>query len=96
MIVLDGQSVATVGNMDINQISKGLMQVPHPEIGSRYVEMKNVARHYLEELENAPLDAPEKLAEFKERLAQSIGPYADNPAYQALLEMKRAAKLGEE
>lgn len=96
LIVLDGQSVATVGNMDINQISKGLMQVPHPEIGSRYVEMKNVARHYLEELENAPLDAPEKLAKFNERLAQSIGPYADNPAYQALLEMKRAAKLGED
>jgi predicted ATP-binding protein involved in virulence len=95
LIVLDGQPVAAVGNLDINQIAKGLMQVPHPETSSRYIEMKNVARHYLEELESAPLDAGEKLEAFKERLSESIGPYADNPAYQAPLEMKRAAKLGE-
>ncbi|MBA5636169.1 AAA family ATPase [Duganella sp. LX20W] len=95
LIVLDGQPVADVANLNIDDIAAGLMQVPHPQVSSRYTEMKTVARHYLEELETAPMDAADKLEAFKEKLASSIGPYADNPAYQALLEMQRVAKIGE-
>lgn len=38
---------------------------------------------------------PEKLRDYVERLAADIAPYADNPAFQAFLELKREAKLGE-
>jgi hypothetical protein len=45
-------------------------------------------------LEEAAQSPPDKLAAFKDRLAASIGPYADNPAFQALLELEREGRLG--
>lgn len=57
--------------------------------------MKDVARDYLETLHKAALAPAEKLEHFKARLADTIAPYADNPAFQAFLELKRVARLGE-
>jgi len=57
--------------------------------------MKSTARHYLETLEEAQKAPETKLAAYRERLADSIAPYADNPAFQAFLELQRATKLGE-
>jgi len=45
----------------------------------------------LEEAAKAPA---EKLAEYESKLADGVAPYADNPAFQAFLELKHAAKLG--
>jgi len=95
LIVLDGQPTADLGNMSVEEIAQGIMGVTKPQVSERYGEMKEVARNYLELLEESVKTPAEKLAEFKERLADSIAPYADNPAFQAFLEMKRAAKLGE-
>ncbi|MDX2039662.1 MAG: AAA family ATPase [Acidobacteriota bacterium] len=95
LILLDGQSPAQVADMPIDEIAQGIMGVSNPQVSIRYEEMNNVARHYLETLEEAALAPEEKLVAYKERLAQAIAPYADNPAFQAFLEMKRAAKLGE-
>jgi len=64
-------------------------------VSARYEEMKAVARSYLELLDEAAGTPAEKLERYRARLADSIAPYADNPAFQAFLEMKRAAKLGE-
>ncbi|MGN6086815.1 AAA family ATPase [Trinickia sp.] len=95
LIVLDGQPTAEVANMSLEDIACGLMGVENADVSNRYREMKGVARQYLEELEDAAMIPQEKLADFKERLADAIAPYADNPAFQAFLEMKRVAKLGE-
>ena len=95
LVVLDGQPTAQLGDKPIDEIVQGIMGVPNPRFSERYEEMKGVARHYLETLEEAQLAAEDKLAAYKSRLADSIAPYADNPAFQAFLEMKRAAKLGE-
>lgn len=95
LIMLDGQPTAQVANRTIEDIARDLMGVIHPEVAVRYEDMKQVAKSYLQELEEAPLSQREKLEAFKTRLAQSIAPYADNPAYQAFLEMKLIAKLGE-
>lgn len=95
LIVLDGQPTADLGNMSVEEIAQGIMGVANPQVSQRYGKMKGVARQYLESLEESAKTPAEKLAEFKERLADSIAPYADNPAFQAFLEMKRAAKLGE-
>ncbi len=95
LIMLEGQPVSVLGNKGIEDISRGLMWVERPEVSPRYIEMVNAARNYLELLEEAK-DAPEsKLARFKDRLAESVAPFADNPAYQAFLEMNRVAKLGD-
>lgn len=94
LMMLDGDPPAQVFDKPINEIAREIMRV-NPEVSARYDDMRRVARHYLETLEEAKLTPKEKLAAYKERLAQSIAPYADNPAFQAFLEMKRAAKLGE-
>ena len=95
MLLLDGLPTAELGNLPLAEIAEGIMGVPGADISLRYAEMKAAAKHYLEQLEEAPGTPNEKLAEFRERLAEGIAPYADNPAFQAFLEMKRAAKLGE-
>lgn len=95
LIMLDGQPTAQVANMTVDEIAQGIMGIANPQVSQRYQTMKGVARRYLETLEEAALAPEEKLAAYKERLGETIAPFADNPAFQALLEMKRAAKLGE-
>lgn len=95
LILLDAQPLDQLENKGIEEISKAVMGVDRPDVGERYEAMKAVARSYLERLNEAPIAPEEKLAQFKEELARSIAPFADNPAFQAFLEMKRAARLGE-
>lgn len=95
LIVLDGQPTSNLGQMPVEEIAHGIMGVANTEVSEEYEAMKQVARHYLETLERAALAPTDKQAAFKEQLAQAIAPYAHNPAYQAFLELKRAAKLGE-
>lgn len=95
LVMLDGQPTAEVENLSIEEIAQGIQGVRNPRVGARYEEMKGVARHYLETLEEATRAPEDKLEEYKARLAGALAPYADNPAFQAFLEMKRAAKLGE-
>lgn len=95
LLVLDGQPTASVADLPISQIVRGIQGVSNPEVSARYDGMKSVARDYLEMLEEAAGAPKEKLEAYKARLAESIAPYADNPAFQAFLEMKRAARLGD-
>lgn len=94
LIVLDGQPTAQVDNMPIDKIAQGLMGVDNTETSARYDEMKSVAKNYLAQLEQGIGMPSEKLGDFLEELAKPIAPYANNPAFQAFLEMKRAVKLG--
>lgn len=94
LINLEGQSVPELGNLSVGQIAGGLMGVDRPDVGRRYEEMVDAAKSYLLTLEEAALAPADKLAEFEDRLAARISPYADNPAFQAFLELKHAAKLG--
>jgi hypothetical protein len=75
----------------VEDIARGIQGGARPEVSARYEQMKSAARHYLELLDEAALAPEEKLAEYEKRLAEGIGPYADNPAYQAFLELQRAA-----
>jgi predicted ATP-binding protein involved in virulence len=95
LIPLDAQPVDQTANLTVEQIAAGLMQVDDGAVSPRYLEMKDKAKEYLLTLEQGRGTPPEKLAEFKTRLAEGIAPYADNPAYQAFLELKRVAALGE-
>ncbi|TQI77688.1 putative ATP-binding protein involved in virulence [Serratia fonticola] len=95
LLMLDGQPTAELNNKTLDNIAEGIMGVDDSETSERYAEMKETAKHYLTMLDEASSAPVDKLESFKHRLSESIAPYADNPAYQAFLEMKRAAKLGE-
>ena len=95
LILLDGQPLAELENKGVEEIARALMGIDRPDVSERYEAMKVAARSYLEILNEAAGAPEEKLAQYKERLTDAISPYADNPAFQAFLEMKRAAKLGE-
>ena len=94
VIVLEGQPVPQTENLGVETISRGLMHVIHPEVSPRYRKMVDSAKQYLTTLNEAAKAPEEKLAEFEERLAAGIEPFADNPAFQAFLELKHEAKLG--
>jgi len=81
--------------LSIEDIAEGIQMVENPEVSLQYAEMKSAAKSYLETLEEATLSPKAKLEQFKQRLTDQIRPYADNPAFQAFLEMKRAATMGE-
>lgn len=95
LVMLDGQPTAQLSDLSVEEIARGIQGVSDTSVSRRYAEMKRVARDYLEMLEEAAVAPEEKLASYKQRLAEGIAPYADNPAFQAFLEMKRAAKLRE-
>lgn len=94
LINLQGQPVPQLGNLSVGQIAAGLMGVARPDLGQRYEQMVAAAKDYLVTLDEAALAPAEKLAEYERRLAERVAPYADNPAFQAFLELKHAAKLG--
>ncbi|TFH89982.1 AAA family ATPase [Vibrio ouci] len=95
LIMLDGLAPAQLANKTLSDIAVGIMDVNSPDTSSRYEEMKGVATEYLKLLDESESAPEDKLQQYKERLAESIAPYDDNPAFQAFLEMQRVAKLGE-
>lgn len=94
LIMLDGTPTAELANKPLEDIAVGIMGVNSADVSQRYDEMKGVALEYLKALDTSNITPQEKLIEFKQRLAERIAPYADNPAYQAFLEMQRIVKIG--
>jgi predicted ATP-binding protein involved in virulence len=94
-IPLDGQPVAMPGRYGIEEISRSLMGVERPDVGERYQSQVEAAKDYLKLIDEAAQAPAERLEEYKRLLAERQIPLAENPAYQAFLELKRAAKLGE-
>jgi predicted ATP-binding protein involved in virulence len=94
LVMLDGQPTAQLGDLSIGEIARDIQGVPNTDVSVRYDTMKSAARDYLQTLDEAAGAPAEKLDAYRTRLADSISPYADNPAFQAFLELQRAAKLG--
>ncbi len=94
LINLEGQPVPNLGNLSIETIAKGLMGVERPDVSKRYRQAVEAAKHYLVTLDEAAEAPDEMLDSYEKQLAKAIEPYADNPAFQAFLELKHAAKLG--
>lgn len=94
LVVLGGERRDGFANKGIEEIAKN-MGVERPDTSVRYEEMKQVAKGFLELLHEAKKAPQEKQEEYKKRLAEQIAPYAENPAYQAFLELEYAATFGE-
>jgi predicted ATP-binding protein involved in virulence len=88
------QPVINPGKLGIEEIAEDLMGVENAAVSPRYQQMRDTARHYLQTVAEAAERPGEPLAQYEARLADDLAPYADNPAFQALLEMERVAKLG--
>lgn len=95
LIKLDGEPLLEYGNRGIEDIARD-MGVPHPEVSELYVDMKEIANDFLTILDNQDLTPEDFHNEFKEKLAELIAPYSNNPAYQAFLERKYAKRTGKE
>lgn len=95
LISLDGDTASSFDNYGIEAITAGVMGVSNPEVSPRYFEMLEAAKAYLAELDEAARSPADRLEAYKEQLANRLAPFADNPAFQAVLEMERLAKLGE-
>lgn len=80
-------------HLGIEAIASGIMGVP-ADASPRYLAMLEAARAYLEELEEASQSPMQRLEHYKQSLAARLAPYADNPAFQAILEAERIDKLG--
>jgi predicted ATP-binding protein involved in virulence len=96
LLMLEGQPTAKLGDLSIAEIAEGIQGVPDTSVSARYAEMKDTAKSYLQELQEASHSPSYKLASLKEKLVEAAAPFADNPAFQALLELERVASLGDD
>lgn len=94
MLEEEPQPLSDYAHIGIEEIVKN-MGVLRPDVSIRYEEMKEVAKSFLELLDETALSPKDKQEEYKKRLAQLIAPFAENPAYQAFLELEYTSKLGE-
>jgi predicted ATP-binding protein involved in virulence len=95
LIMLDDkQPTNALSNLGIETIAEGIMGVDNPDASPRYMAMLEAAKGYLAELNEAVKTPAERLEEYKRQLVARIAPYADNPAFQALLEAESISKLG--
>jgi predicted ATP-binding protein involved in virulence len=94
LLMLEGQPTAKLGDLSIAEIAEGIQGVPDTSVSARYAEMKDTAKNYLQLLEDTTLSPVNKSDAFKDQLVDTISPFADNPAFQALLELQRVARLG--
>lgn len=95
LINLDGPARQRTENMSIDQIAEQVMGVDDAQKAAHYTDKVDVAKEYLSLLEAAKAQRPTDIEKFKNLLADKLAPYADDPAFQAFLEMKRIGTIGE-
>lgn len=77
----------------IEEIAVKVMGIVDHIVSPRYLEMLDVAKEYFTILEQAKKKNGAELEGLKSRLAELAHPYAENPAYQAYLELRKALVL---
>lgn len=89
LIVLDDLVIGNYENRGLDEIVMKVMGIENPDVSPRYFKMLDAAKEYFQQLEEAPSMNPEERAKLKLKLDELARSYADNPAYQALLELER-------
>jgi len=75
----------------LEDIAEHQQGIAMPSRGKRFEDMKNAAQRYYELLEHAQQASEEEKQKLKNELDALLIPYANDPAYAALLEMHRLA-----
>lgn len=92
LLSLDSEVPPELENLPLDEIAR--LQGVQPEASQRYLDKKGFAATYMkrvEKLADAPVE--ERQSQIGE-LSELLQPYADDPAFQAFLELHRVAKLG--
>jgi predicted ATP-binding protein involved in virulence len=79
----------------IEDIIEDIMGIELPQYSRRKLAMLKAAEEYFLALNTVNKNNHKEVEELKARLDQLIVPFADDPAYHAFLNMKRASILGE-
>jgi predicted ATP-binding protein involved in virulence len=93
--LLDNEMTGEYANRGLEEITVKVMGIENPELTPHYHEMLVVARDYYRLLEVARPADEQQRRRIRRILDELVHPYADNPAYQAYLEMHRVAHFGE-
>jgi len=92
LITLDPEEFGEYANRSVEDIAEHVMGVEVPQKSERYLDMMNAAEEYYRLLR----EAPEEAQQAEERLAELAVRFSDDPAYQALLRLERAARQGDD
>lgn len=87
LITLDPAEFGEYANRSVEDIAEQ-MGVEVPQRSERYLEMMKAAEDYYRLLR----EAPDQAAAAEDRLAELVVRFSDDPAYQALLKLERAAR----
>lgn len=95
LLMLGGQPPEKVNNRSIEEISLEIQGVKEVEASVRYAQMRDDAKKILVKLYDSERLSENERAALGQEIDAVVKKYADNPAYQAFLEMNKVAKLGE-
>jgi predicted ATP-binding protein involved in virulence len=94
---LDHEILGDFTDRGIEEIAVKVMGIKNHQVSERYLDMLDTAKEYFELLELAKSERkPAELLKLRKKLRSLSSPYAENPAYQAYLEMHGNLKLGRE
>lgn len=96
LLMLEGQPLEKTYNRSIEEISSAIQGVDEPSTSLRYSAMREEAKGVLVKLYDAEKLSEAEKSELGDEVDEVIRKYADNPAYQAFLELNKVAKLGGE
>jgi hypothetical protein len=96
LILLDDDVIqGDFENRGLEEIAVSVLGIVNPEVSPKYLEMLDAAKNYFLALEQAKEPTPQQRGAMRRRLNDLSRKYANNPAYQALLELETLRKLGE-
>jgi len=95
LISLDGEVLGEYANRGLEDVVVQTMGIENPRTTPRYCQMLDVAKNYFALPEKAEGASSADLEGLKKQLDTLSSPYADNPAYQAFLEIHRIAAFKE-
>ncbi len=95
LILLDDKIIGDFENRGLEEVTTKVMGIEDPNVTPRYRDMLNTAKEYFQTLNEIPKAEHSKIATLKRKLTKLSHRYADNPAYQAFLEMQRVKTLKE-
>jgi predicted ATP-binding protein involved in virulence len=91
LINLDNPDAEDFANKSVEDIAEDLQGVENPQRSKRWQDMMEAAEEYYAVLRDANGKPAEEVARLKQRLDDLSLPFSDDPAYQAFLQMQRAA-----
>jgi predicted ATPase len=91
---VDHRLMGDIRDRGIEEIAVKVMGIEDPQVSVRYLQMLDTAREYFRILENSNIENDSQRQNLRARLRNLSRRYADNPAYQAYLEIHEQLSLG--